>query len=183
MKRFVFLILAMTSICPALAGSQTTPTLVVPKTSTLSPSVVAPDASRGALFSGQVWVNGLFIVQWPDGTRELHPSDKMEVSIKLDEEERKRLPYYDWPEWKQTYIPHLVVITNPEEAVNLVFPKDLSASVLSKKVRVAKVHAKFLLGNYEIGIECDASWARAKLISANVSETAQISDKLHLTGC
>ena len=187
MKRFLLLLLVMIATCPVLAdsemGNQTTPTLVVPKGSGLTTSDVTPDPTETASFSGQVWVRGVLLAQWPDGDDGFHQEDKIEVSLKLDEEERRRLPYYDWPEWSRTYIPDSIDITNPEAAVKIVFPKELSTSILKKKVHVAKVHAKFLLTDYAIGVECDAPWARAKLVSASVTDVAQIGGKSDLVGC
>lgn len=55
--------------------------------------------------------------------------------------------------------------------------------ILNKKIQLAKVHARFLLGNYQIGVECDAPWAHAKLLSAVVSEVAQTSTETDLEGC
>lgn len=183
MKYFAFLILAIASNCPALAHDITKPTLVVPKTSGLYLSVATHDPIEKASFSGQVWVSGLLIAQWPADLKLLEPSDKIEVSIKLDKKEIARLPYYDWPENKRKYIPNTIHIINPEEAVILVFPKELSLRLLNKKLQLVKVHAKFLLSNYQIGVECDAVWAHANLLAAAVKEVAQTSNETDLSGC
>lgn len=183
MKRFFILVLALGAICPALAGNATDPTLVVPKTSGLTVTHVSPKYDDEASFKGQVWVSGLFLAQWPADIKALDPRDEIEVTIKLDKKDISRLPYYNWPEWHRTYIPDTIDIVNRDEAVRLVFPKQLSTRLLNKQVQMAKVHARFLLTTYKTGIECDAPWAHAELISAEVTEVAQTSTETDLSGC
>ena len=186
-KNFLLLILTLATASSVLgdnsAANKTQPSLVVPKTSELTPSAVTSSPLMQASFSGQVWVTGLLTAQWPAEIKTLDPRDTIEVSIKLDEKERSHLPYYDWPEWHKSYIPDSVDITNHDDAIKLVFPKDISAKLLNKKIQLAKVHARFLLADYQIRIECDWPWAQANLISAAVNEVAQISSKTDLGGC
>ncbi|MGA9853002.1 MAG: hypothetical protein WBR15_08740 [Gammaproteobacteria bacterium] len=183
MNKFFLLILAMLVLCPAVAGDNTKPTLVVPKASGLSPATATPGPTEEASFSGQVWVSGLLIAQWPANLKKLVPGDKIEVSIKLDKKELKKLPYYIWPEWNKSYVPKLVDIFNRDEAIKLTFPKGLGTRLLNKEIQLAEVHAKFLLSNYKIGVECDAPWAHAILVSTDVKGVAQIGNGIDLGGC
>lgn len=175
--------LATCVACTAFAGSETQPSLVVPKRSVLAPSASTSFPLLKTTFSGQVWVSGLFLAQWPGDIKKPDSRAKIEVSIKLDKKERDDLPYYDWPEWKKSYIPDSVGIFNGEEAVKLVFPKQLSTKLLSRQIQLAKVHGRFLLTDYQIRIECDWPWANAKLLSAEVTENAKTNTKLDLDDC
>jgi hypothetical protein len=50
----------------------------------------------------------------------------------------------------------------------MVFGKSMSDKLLKKRALVAKMHGRFLIGNFIIGIDCDTPWAKGKLISAEV---------------
>lgn len=183
LNRLVFLMLVLAAISPAIAADNSNLTLVVPKTSGLSLSAVIHRPTEDASFSGKVWVRGLLIAQWPADLKHMDPRDQIEVTIKLDKNEFKHLPYYVWPQWKRSYIPDTVDILNHDEAITMAFPKKLSVKILNKKIQLVKVHARFLLGNYHIGVECDAPWAHAILLSAVVSEAAHTSTETDLDGC
>jgi hypothetical protein len=184
MKRISLVILAVILISPVFAaGNKTNPTLIVPKANGLKPSSVTPNPTEKASFTGQVWVSGVFIAQWPDPQDELHADDGLVVSIKLDKQEFKRLPYYDWPEWKERYVPNTVDIVDPEDAVKMVFPKAISTGLINRNLTIAKVHGRFLLGEYTVGVECDSPWAHAHLISASVKEVAETGGDAELSGC
>lgn len=183
MKKFLLFILALSAIYSALAADESHPTLVVPKTSGLVVKTVEQAPLSDVSFSGEVWVSGLLIAQWPADIKTLDPHDKITVSIKLDKTELSHLPYFDWPEWKKSYIPQEVYIWHPEDAVKLVFSKQISSQLLNKEIQRAKVHARFQLTDYEIGVECDWPWAHATLVSADVTAVAQIGKMIDFEGC
>lgn len=184
-KLRIFLLMALAFV-PVLAGGvsdNTHPSLVVPKESGLTPSSVTPDPTDTASFSGQVWVEGLLVAQWPLEEDSSDGPPELWAEIRLDEKEKKRLPWYDWPALKQSFVLRSVAILNPQEAVKLVFSREVSARLLGKKVLVAKVHGRFLLTGYETGVECDAQWAHARLISSDVTATAELGNKSEPQGC
>jgi hypothetical protein len=187
LKNPILLIFALSVVWPALAAdevSHTHPAVVVQKESGLSISDSTPDPTVKTSFSGQTWVDGVFIAQWPvDDLKNLDPKDPIEVTIKLGNKEQERLPHYDWQELSKTYIADSVEIDNPEDAIKMVFPKETAAQLLGRKLIAAQVRARFQLTDYAIGIECDAPWASAKLISADVNPTARISNEPDLGGC
>ena len=133
-------------------------TLVNPQPSVLRPTVVQEKNGLLAKFSGQVRVEGTLYVEWHG-----QQSKKAEYRLIPSAASSKRLPHF------KGYL------------VNWIEPRDGPASLKSAvdEVTYNRVMAKNLafhvtgswwIEGYEVGVECDAPFAYARIRAADIPE-------------
>lgn len=133
-----------------------------------------------AKLKGQVWVTGTFIAQWPAGASAMQ-AEPPEYILVPDRSSRSRLPYFNLssPTFKHAYKVTTIDLQNGEEALRIAFPSAEVQRLLGRKVESVRLTGRFLIAEYEVGVECDAPWAHAVLLKTNIpTQVAQIHLKL-----
>lgn len=137
-----------------------------------------------AKFSGQTWVTGTFVVRWPAGagaTAYKTPDyvlvpDPAAISI---------LPHFRIidPPFKHSYKVKDIEIQNGAVALRLAFTEATAKKILERKANSIRVTGRFLIESYEVGVECDAPWARASLVKADLPDQLAVVHRKVEEGC
>jgi len=169
---FLFFALVSTT---SLAGTESMH-LIQPKGSTLKVVVVQRGTDLSARFSGRTWVHGTFVARWPNGAANKN-YDSPDYLLIPDHASIARLPYFYLrePPYFNRYRVREIEIENGAEALLIVAGQQRARKLLDRKKDRVEVVGAFLISGYSVGVECDASWARAKLEKANIpSKTASL---------
>jgi hypothetical protein len=153
---FYLLVIAIVPLIMA-ADEYSPPDLIIPKDNGLK---LISNGFYDAKFSGQIQVSGTVTAQMSGGIDD--DPGKPELILVPDEDSLKRLPYFTRYEIKG------IVLTNYDEAVLMVFGKDIAKKMTAKGADNRKTDGSFLIKDYEVGIECDYPFADATLVSANI---------------
>ncbi|WJI14237.1 hypothetical protein MWN52_11320 [Pseudoxanthomonas winnipegensis] len=133
------------------------PAFVMPKTSQLK--VVGEIRPREPVnFSGQERIAGDLLAEWEPGeSGEVEPS----YLIVPDAPSAARLPHF------KGYGISVIDVSNGEETLAMMLGDDQARQLLSDRhMKRVLVHGAFVITDYEMTIECDSPWARARVISA-----------------
>lgn len=165
------------SFVSTLCNAEDTVRLVQPKATTgnLQVTELKKDESSAKL-KGQVWIGGTFIAQWPAGASAAN-SGPPEYILVPDKASMSKLPYFylTSPTFKHAYKVTTIDLQNGEDALRLAFSSADVQHFLGRKVDSVRLTGRFFIADYEVGIECDAPWAHAILLNANLpNKIAQI---------
>ena len=137
-----------------------------------------------AKFNGQVWIDGTFVVRWPAGASAKAYKNPDYVLIP-DRTAASNLPYFviSDPTFRNSYKIRNIELLNGEEALHIAFTDAQAAKILGRKVDAVRVSGKFLIEGYVVGVECDAPWAKANLVNAELPEQVGLAHRKVPEGC
>lgn len=118
-----------------------------------------------AEFSGAVWIEGTLIVEWTDGSeRAANPAPEYRIVPKATS--KARLPYFvvNDPPYRNSYKVRSIEIENGDEALLLAIGREAAERFIEQKRSVVRVTGRFQLEAFSVGVECDAAWAKAKVL-------------------
>jgi hypothetical protein len=115
-----------------------------------------------AEFGGSTWVAGAVSAKWPLGEGGHREDDISEVVLVPTADAAKRLPHF------ARYGVREIEIANEKEALARVFGPDDALRFSRREVKTLRAKGRFLIDRYEVGVECDWPWARARLVRAEV---------------
>lgn len=134
------------------------------------------ESGASAKLKGQVWVSGTFIARWPAGASAME-SGPPEYMLILDKRSVSKLPYFHLrtPTLQLAYKVTAIDLENGEDALRMAFSEASVQKLLGRKVDSVRLTGSFFIKDYEVGVECDAPWARAVLLKTNIpNQVAQI---------
>jgi hypothetical protein len=178
----VLVVLFGASLLAEAAGERLT--LIQPRNSGLTLVKVNRENDLFAKFGGEVRVSGTFMGVWPEGAtnRNYREPDFLFVP---DKESSALLPHFVLrePPYFNSYRVRSVTVTNGLEALKEAAGAEKVAKLLQRRVNHVRVTEHFVLKDFIVGVECDAPWARAKLLKAELPEQVAIKHAFAPTGC
>jgi hypothetical protein len=141
--------------------------LVQPNGSGLKLAVLKTHEGSDARFTGHAWVTGRFVAWWPAGSREL--LDKTpEYLLVPDAKSTDKLPHFTllYEHKLVRYPVKTVSLTNGEDVLVSIVGEGRARQLLDRHVDSVDATGRFLVEEYEVGVECDAAWAHAKIVRA-----------------
>lgn len=145
--------------------------LVVPQGSALSPVRVNVKDGVDATFKGRTWITGTMIGTWNGGAADsVAPSP--DFLIVPDSKSAARLPHFTIRDSARLlrYKVRSVELLNGVEAIRLAVGEARARQLMDRQVNSVRVAGKFLIEKYEVGVECDAPWAKAIMIDAKLPD-------------
>ena len=137
-----------------------------------------------AKFSGETWVNGTFVARWPGGAaaKAYKTPDYLLVPNSAS---ISKLPYFviSDPTFKNSYKIRVIEILNGEDALRLAFKNEAVTKILERKTNSVRVTGRFLIQGYVVGVECDAPWARANIVKADLPDQLALVHRKVEEGC
>ena len=135
----------------------------------LAAQVERPDIS--STFDGQIWVSGTLIGDWVGGIDNI----KYKLPDFLfvpDAPTIAKLPYYalNEPPYFRRYKVKVIEVLNGADALSAALGDKTVQELLNRKLPRLKATGAFLLTAYQVGVECDAPWAKAKLVKAKLPQ-------------
>ena len=137
-----------------------------------------------AKFNGQTWVSGTFVVRWPAGAGAT--ADKTPDYVLVpDPASMSSLPHFRIidPPFKHSYKVRDIEIQNGAVALRLAFTEAAARKILDRKANSIRVTGRFLVEGYEVGVECDAPWARAALVKVDLPDQLAVVHRKFEEGC
>ena len=127
-----------------------------------------------AEFVGQLWVSGTLHAMWEPQIEDRQPI----YWISVDKASAKKLPHFN--RWRL----HQVDVINGAVALKMAVGAEIVKRLQSKKLRSVEAAGSFLIDHYDIGIDCDSAWARARVVQAKIpnSEDIKIQSVGHCIG-
>jgi hypothetical protein len=155
----------------ALAGEQERMRLVQPQGTELVVLKLVRDNDLYAKFAGQVWVAGTVIGRWPAGATNMSEKEP-EVLLIPDSSSIDALPYFVLrePPYFNQYKVRTITLLNEHEALKLAVGDRQMRRLLERRVNHVRATGRFLIEQYVVGVECDAPWAKAVLVNAELPE-------------
>jgi hypothetical protein len=183
MRSAIVLVAFLGASLPADAAGERL-TLIQPKNSGLVLVKVTRENDLFARFRGRIRVSGTFMGLWPEGAtnRNYREPDFLFVP---DRESSALLPHFVLrePPYFNTYRVRSVTVTNGLDALNEAAGTERVAKLLQRRVNHVRVTGHFVLEEFVVGVECDAPWARAKLLKAELPEQVAIKHAFAPAGC
>ena len=149
--------------------------LIQPSNNGLVIAKVERDNGHSAEFKGHIWITGTLIAEWDRVWAEA-TENALEVRLIPDQRSIKILPHFE------RYPVRKLELVNEQETMRLTFNKTLLAKLKTKKINRIEAKGSFLIEEYIVGVECDAPWARAKVIRTRIPKQPHIFTKEH-EGC
>lgn len=124
-----------------------------------------------AKFSGYVWVTGTLYGRWPEGAGALSYAAPEYVLV-TDKASKLALPHFlvRDPPYINRYKVESIEIENGEEAVMLAAGNAAAQKLLDRKTDSIRATGRFQLESFEMGVECDATWAKAKIARIEIPD-------------
>ena len=171
-----------TSLLAHAAGERFT--LIQPKNSGLTLVKVNRENDLFAAFGGQVRVSGTFLGVWPEGATNRNYKEPDFLFVP-DKDSSALLPHFVLrdPPYFNSYRVRSVTVTNGLDALNEAAGAERVAKLLQRRVNHVRVTGHFVLEDFIVGVECDAPWARAKLLKAELPEQVAIKHAFAPAGC
>lgn len=169
MKR-IFVLVMM--IFATLAGhAEAFKTLVQSKNSDLKLVELRKKDELFAKFSGYVWVTGTLYGRWPAGAGALSYAAP-EYTFVTDNASKLSLPHFlvKDPPYVSRYKVESIEIENGEDAVRLALGNAAALRLLDRRTDSIRATGRFQLQSFEMGVECDATWAKAKITRVEIPE-------------
>lgn len=135
--------------------------LVQPKENSLVLAKVERRIDLFAEFKGRTNISGTLVAEWVGGKDNFNYKEP-NYSLVPDAGSIRRLPHFSG------YHVRFIEINNGPAALALAAGRDKTDLLLERKIARVKVTGSFVVDKYIVGVECDASWAKATLIFANV---------------
>lgn len=83
-----------------------------------------------------------------------------------------QLPYFmlSEPPYFNQYKVRSIELLNGVEALRIAAGEERVRRLLQRRVNHVRVNGRFLIDQYVVGVECDAPWAKALLVKAELPE-------------
>ena len=158
MKKLIVLALLMTAIA---AGAQEPETpLMEPAESGLQLARLSRNHELLADFTGRVTVTGTLVAEWAGGIDSEYPDP--EVVLVPDAGSIARLPHFsDYP------VRH-IELRNGRHALFMAVGEARANALLDRKLVRVEAAGTFVVADYSVAVECDASWTRGTMVSADI---------------
>lgn len=145
--------------------------LVQPKGAALVLTKLVRTNDLFATFSGQVWVTGTVIGRWSTGAMNL-ADKKPDYLLVPDYGAVNQLPYFVLrePPYFNQYKVRSIELLNGAQALRIAVGEEQVRRLLERRVNHVRVNGRFLIDQYAVGVECDAPWAKALLVKAELTE-------------
>lgn len=140
-------------------------------------SSLVSDDPLFAEFKGQIKVTGKLEAQW---VVDLETESNLVLDIRLqpDEKSINILPHISG------YPVNYIYLENEKEAVRLAMGKKMFINLEQQKIKILKAEGSFLIEHFMVGVECDTTKARAKLVNAHVIKPLTLAgEKANQYGC
>ncbi|MEW6563350.1 MAG: hypothetical protein AB1400_08995 [Pseudomonadota bacterium] len=173
--RTLLTFLALALYCPAVFSGETLP-LVTPGGTKLVVSKMEREEGIFAEFSGRIWVSGTLVAQWLRGVDE-EADNTLDIRLLPDAASIKMLPYFESYPVKQ------IDLENETEVLKMAVESSVMTKLLHKEIKIVKAEGKFLLGNYIVGVDCNAPWARARVVKAKIPKPLNLTGTPDQVGC
>jgi hypothetical protein len=157
----VFLVAAIVVLMAQSASAEHQIALVQSKGSSLVLAKVERKTDLFAEFKGRTRISGTLVAEWIGGTNNLN-YEKPDYSLLPDSASIRRLPHFSG------YRVRFIELQNGQAALEIAAGKAKADLLLKRKVAQVKVTGSFTIDSYVVGVECDASWAKATLVSADI---------------
>ena len=183
MKRFLAFSLFFI-VCGHTQAGDERMRLVHPKGTHLTLMELKREQDLYAKFSGQVWVTGTFVGRWPDGAKNSN-YESPDYILVPDKIAIAKLPYFFLrePPYFNRYRVESIEIINGEVALRRAVGNADARRLLQRKVDSVSATGEFLIEGYIVGVECDAPWARAKLVQAKLPDQVALAKGQVPDGC
>ena len=145
------------------ASAEHTIALVQPKTTSLTLTKVERKNDLTAEYKGDTRISGTLVAEWGGGKANLNYKEP-DYSLVPDAASVRRLPHFSG------YAVRFIELKNGFTALKLAAGKSKANLLLKRKVTLIKVTGSFVIRGYSVGVECDASWAKATLVSADIPD-------------
>jgi hypothetical protein len=182
MKRLLVLLAAFVTSVACLADGATTK-LIQPTGSELKLVELKTKDDLFAKFSGKVWVTGTFYGRWPAGAAAL-AHETPEYVVLPDRASKAALPHFviKSPPYENSYKVRSIEIENEEDALRLAVGNAAAQRLLDRKTDSVRATGRFQIESLVVGVECDAPWAKAKVVRVDLPEKVAAHQKLS-EGC
>jgi hypothetical protein len=149
--------------------------LVQPTDSGLVLAKLVRQRDLSATFSGESRVSGTFMGFWPGGATNRKHNEPDYLFIP-DKQTSNRLPHFALREapYAHDYKVRWVTVTNGQAALKQAAGSDRVAKLLQRRVNHVRITGFFVIGEFVVGVECDAPWARAKLFTAELPDQVAV---------
>ncbi|MDP3701619.1 MAG: hypothetical protein Q8R72_12020 [Hylemonella sp.] len=173
-------IIAIALLClagTAMSGEDQRMHLVQPKGPELALTKLVRTNDLFAEFSGQVWVAGTVVGRWPAGATNLNYKEP-DYLLVPDQDAAAQLPYFVLrePPYFNQYKVRSIELINGAKALRIAAGEERTRRLLERRVNHVRVSGRFLIEQYVVGVECDAPWAKAILVKAELPEQAAASN-------
>lgn len=124
-----------------------------------------------AEFSGQVWVAGTVVGRWPAGATNKNYKEP-DYLLVPDRDSVAKLPYFVLrePPYFNQYKVRSIALFNGANALRIAAGEVQTRRLLERRANQVRVMGRFLIEDYVVGVECDASWAKAVLVKAELPD-------------
>ncbi len=153
MKALVIALVALVSAVAVAGGPR------IPRPSPLTLASLTTKNQHHAEFAGQVWVTGSLYVEWSDG-REPTAGYRLIPHAKSS----KQLPHF------ARYGVTWIGLKNGPAALRMAVSQDIYQHVIDRQIKLFKVTGDWKLDAYAVGIECDAPYAYATVVAAEIPD-------------
>ena len=136
--------------------------LVQPGAGTLQPLRISRVHELLADFRGQVEITGTLVAEWMGGVGSEY--SEPDVSLVPDAASIARLPHFSGYEVRH------IELRNGRHALFQAVGKAAANDLLSRKAARVEARGKFVVADYSVGVECDASWARGTVVSSSIPD-------------
>lgn len=145
--------------------------LIQPKGTELVLLKLGQDNDLYAKYAGHVWVSGSVVGRWPAAATNM--SDKEPDYLLIpDQASGAQLPYFvlrEHPYFNQYRVRSITLLNGPQ-AVRLAVGEQQARRLHERRVNHVRATGRFLIEQYVVGVECDAPWARAVLVRAELPD-------------
>ena len=141
-----------------------------------SPVLLEVNREQGvsAKFGGYAWVKGTLHARWPSGQGT--QSDSPEYLLIPDADSTAKLPYFFFRNASATrrYRVASLQLVNGEQALRKAAGRARADQFLQRRTDDVHVTGDFLVEAYEVGVECDAPWAKARFVRARIPDQTAV---------
>jgi hypothetical protein len=176
--KHILLLAGLLATCMSAGAAEERMHLVQPNGGGLALVQLERENNLFAKFSGQTWVTGTFVGHWPGGTKS--KATTPEYLLVPDKSSSAGLPYFvlKEPPYFHRYLVDAIDVENGETTLHMVISQEKADRLLKRKVDAVRATGRFLVENFIVGVECDAPWARAVLVKAQLPSQVAV---LHQT--
>nr|WP_315478950.1 hypothetical protein [uncultured Rhodoferax sp.] len=181
--KLLLLFCAFLLVCFAAQAEDATSRLVQPSKSSLKLVQLKSSQELLAEFSGRLWIEGTLFGVWAEGSDRLAETTP-EYTLVPNAGSRAKLPHFviNDPPHLNSYKVKSIEIKNGEEALRFAIGRNAIQRFIEKKTGFVRATGRFQLEEFSVGVECDAAWAKAKVLRMQLPEKATQHQKA-LEGC
>lgn len=159
----IFVATLLLTLAAAVTATEYRIALVQPKETPLVLAKIVRERDLYAEYRGEVEVSGTLLAEWPDG-KDNRNYKEPDYWLVPDASSAARLPHF------ARYGVRQIELKNGAVALRLAVGDAKAESLLNRKVARVKASGSFLVRDYSVGVECDAPWAKATMVSATIPD-------------